>query len=41
MWKSDFIVKNNKINREANDDNGLVLRTSVRPSGGIFLYIAK
>jgi len=41
MWKSDFIVKNNKTNREAKDDNGLVLRASVRPSGGIFLYIAK
>ena len=41
MWKSDFIAKNNKINREANDDNGLVLRTTVRPGGGIFLYIAK
>ena len=41
MWKSDFIVKNNKINREAKDDNGLVLRTSVRPGSGIFLYIAK
>ena len=41
MWKSDFIVKNNKINRKAKDDNGLVLRASVSPSSGIFLYIAK
>ena len=41
MWKSDFIVKNNKINQEAKYDNGLVLRASVRPSGGVFLNIAK
>ena len=41
MWKSDFVAKNNKINLEAKDDSGLVLRTAVRPSGGIFLYIAK
>jgi hypothetical protein len=41
MWKSDFIVKNNKINQEAKYDNGLVLRTTVRPGSGIFFYITK
>ena len=41
MWKSGFIDKTNKANREGKDDNGLVLRTTVRPGGGIFLYIAK
>ena len=41
MWKSDFIDKTNKASREGKDDNGLVLRASVSPSSGIFLYIAK